>query len=332
MIADAAHTAHGISRIAAGLLAGALLLSVACRNAPSDKPPAPPPVVDLVAQEHVKVLPETRQLLFGAGDRRFLLDGWSIDERDPNSEETFVWATSSEASVSFVVLDVVDEQFLVTLSAYPTAEPQTITVFVNGNEVSRFTAPPVLLEYRFVVPARWLARGRNHLTFRHSALGAPSSAPEARRLAAAYHSILIGPQCLPLRGFGTPAQPRVRRPRGKPALVVTGPLSLDRGLRVPEDAILRYHMALLPPGREAAVAIVRIRDGETAHDVAETRQARRLFDREPSRDVEVDLRAWAGKDIDLELEFRPETCRAAVTHVVIENAGVYVDSRERGSS
>ena len=332
MIPHSAHTAHGISRTTAGLLAGSVLLFMACRNALSDKPPAPPPVVDLVAQEHVKVLPETRQLLFGTGDRRFLLEGWSIDERDPNSDGTFVWATSHEASVSFVVVDVVDEQFLVTLSAYPTAEPQTITVFVNGNEVSRFTAPPVLLEYRFVVPARWLERGRNHLTFRHSTLGAPSAAPEARRLAAAYHSILIGPQCLPLRGFGTPAQPRVRRTRGTPALVVTGPLSLDRGLRVPDDAVLRYHIALLPPGREAAIATVRIREGATAHDLAETRLARSLFDREPSRDVEVDLRAWAGRDVDLELEFRPETCRASVTHVVIENAGVYVDSRERGSS
>ena len=51
-----------------------------------DKPPASPPVFDLTAQEHTKVLPETRQLLFGTGDRRFLLEGWSIDERDPNSE------------------------------------------------------------------------------------------------------------------------------------------------------------------------------------------------------------------------------------------------------
>src|SRR2546423_7314822 len=197
MISHAARAARINSRIAAVTVAGFIGLCLGCRSALSDKPPASPPVFDLTAQEHAKVLPETRQLLFGTGDRRFLLEGWSIDERDPNSEDTFVWATSREASVSFVVLDVVDEQFLVTLSAYPTADPQEVTVFVNGNEVSRFTAPPVLLEYRFVVPARWLVRGRNHLTFRHSALGAPSTAPEARRLAAAYHSILIGPQCLP---------------------------------------------------------------------------------------------------------------------------------------
>jgi hypothetical protein len=332
MILHAAHTAHGISRIAAGALAGLLGLSLGCRSALSDKPPASPPLIDLVAHEHTKVFPETRQLLFGTGDRGFLLEGWSIDEQDPSSEQTFVWATSREASVSFVVLDLVDEQFLVTLSAYPTAEPQEITVFVNGHQVSRFTAPPVLLEYRFVVPARWLERGRNRLTFRHSALGAPSTAPEARRLAAAYHSILIGPQCLPLRGFGTPAQPRVRWPRGTPALVVTGPLSLDRALRVPDDAILRYRIALLPPGREAAVASIRIREGDTVHDLNETHLARSLFDREPSRDVEVDLRAWAGKDVQLELEFRPNTCRAPVTHVVVENAGVYVQPRDKGRS
>jgi hypothetical protein len=305
---------------------------IACRDSPRSVPHALPPVVDLFAKDQVKVLAETRQLVFGAGDRHFLLDGWSTDERDPNLDHTFVWAIAREASLSFVVLDVVDEQFLVTLSAYPTAEPQVITVLVNGHEVSRFTAEPVPLEYRFVVPARWLERGRNRLTFRHATLSAPVPAPNGRRLAAAYSSILIGPQCLPLRAFGLPAQPRVRRPRGDApsTLVVTGPLSLYRRFRLPSEASLRYRMSLLAPAREAAVSVVRVHEGETTRDVAEARLARTLFDRDPAHDVEVDLGAWSGKEVDLEVEFRPETCRTPVASVVIENAGVYGSSTDPG--
>ena len=312
---------------AAGTLASLLTLSAACRDAASHARPGSDRAVGFFAERHVESLAETRRILFGAGERGFLLEGWSVDERDSNLDRPFVWATANEASVSFVVLDVVDEQFLVTLRAYPTPEPQTITVFVNGHEASRFTAAPVFLEYRFVVPAQWLVRGPNRLTFRHSTLGPPLGAPDTRRLAAAYSSILVGPQCLPLRAFGPPAQPRVQsQGKGKAhALDITGPVSLHRRLRVPDDAVLRYRMRLLRP--ETAVSTVRVREGESFLDVAQERLTRSLFDRNPSREVEVDLRPWSGKTLDLELEFRPETCRDPITNVVVEEAGVYVASR-----
>jgi len=320
------------ARTAAGTLAVFAATLIACRHSPRSEPAAVTPVVDLVADGHVKIFPETRQLIFGAGDRHFLAEGWSIDERDPGGERTFVWATARDATVTFVVLDVVDEQFLVTLSAYPTADPQVVTVLVNEHEVTRFTAAPVALEYRFVVPARWLARGRNLLTFRHSALSEPMPPPNGRRVAAAYSSILIGPQCLPLRGFGLPTEPRVRRPRGdaRPALVLTGPISIYKRLELPEQPVLRYRMSLVAPARETAVSIVRIREGDMARDVAETRLARTLFDRDPARDVEVDLRPWSGKDVVLEVEFRPETCRTPVASVIVESAALYSAARGSG--
>jgi hypothetical protein len=225
-----------------------------------------------------------------------------------------------------MVLDVVDEQFLVTLRAYPTPEPQTITVFVNGHEASQFTAVPLFLEYRFVVPAEWLVRGLNRLTFRHSTLGPPLGVPDARRLAAAYSSILIGPQCLPLRGFGPPVQPGVRHLRKGRALVVTGPVLLQGHFRVPADAVLEYRMRLLPLVGQAAVSTVSIGEGESVRDVAEVRLESSLFDLRPSREVEVDLRPWSGQTVDLSLEFRPETCRSPLTNLEVEDAGVYAGS------
>jgi hypothetical protein len=316
----------GASFAIAGMLASLLALSAACRDAASHKRPPAAPVVGLFTERHVESVAETRRILFGAGDRGFLLEGWSVDERDSDLDRTFVWATANEASVSFIVLDVVDEQFLVTLRAYPTPEPQTITVIVNGHEASRFTAVPIFLEYRFVVPAEWLVRGPNRLTFRHSTLGPPVGVPEARRLATAYNSILIGPQCLPLRGFGQPVQPGVRRQRKGRALVVTGPVFLQRHVRVPADAVLDYRMRLLPPAGQAVVSTVSIREGESVRDVAEVKLESSLFNRSPSREIEVDLRPWSGQTVDLGLEFRPETCRSSLTSLVVEDAGVYVGS------
>jgi hypothetical protein len=124
----------------AGVLASLLALSGACRDAASHTRHPSAPVVGFFTERHAESVAETRRILFGAGDRSFLLEGWSVDERESDLDQTFVWATANEASVSFMVLDVIDEQFLVTLRAYPTPEPQTITVFVNGHEASRFTS------------------------------------------------------------------------------------------------------------------------------------------------------------------------------------------------
>src|SRR5512138_384920 len=93
---------------------------------------------DLLVRRGLRAVPETRQIVFGAGNRGPLLEGWSTDEYDHQQGFSFVWATALDATVAFEVVDVTDEQFLVTLSAFPTTPPQTITVLVNGNEVHRF--------------------------------------------------------------------------------------------------------------------------------------------------------------------------------------------------
>ena len=117
---------------------------------------------------------------------------------------------------------------------------------------------------------------------------------------------------------------RERATRSKPAaLVITGPAVISRHLRVPLQGVLRYHISLATPAQAPAVATLRIRDGEASRDVVETRLAPSLFDRSPSRNVEVDLTPWRGKTVDLEIEVEPDTCRSAVTTVTIEHAGVY---------
>lgn len=317
-----------------GAFSLALLLgATACQKA-SLATPTPSPILDLATDRAVRDIAETREILFGRGKRGHLLDGWSVDEHDP-SGLSFVWATALEASVSFQVLAVEDLQFLLKLMAFPGAGPQTVTALVNGHEVSRFTAEPIFLEYRFVVPANVLHRGENRLTFRHGRLESRSDGGEARRFAAAYNSILIGPQCLPLRGFGLPLEPRVRRVRATKsspaALVIIGPAVIRRRFDVPLDGVLRYRLSLLTPAQAPAIATLRIREGDSSRDVVETRLAPSLFDRKPSRDVEVDLTPWRGKSVELELEVEPEPCRTAVATVVLERGGIYAMEEGKAS-
>jgi len=303
----------------------ALVTLAACQRASLATPPHAP-LIDLTAKRQVVAVAETRRILFGTGDRSALLDGWSVDERDPNADLTFVWATASEASLTFQVLQVEDEQFLVKLSAFPGAPAQTITVLVNGTEVSRFDAQPLFLEYRFVAPAAVLHRGANRLTFRHSALTPRADALESRRFAAAYSSIFIGPQCLPLRGWGAPPRPRVRREADSTSqrLVVTGPAAIWRRLRVPAGGVLRYRVALAASSKAPAISTLRIHEGADSRDVVEKRLSRSLFGTR-IREVEVDLSPWSGKLVELELEIRPDACRDPITTVVVDHAGIFAD-------
>ncbi len=309
--------------------AGALALFLLSCRSPSAAVPAQKPMIDLTRSRAVDGFGETRRIEFGVSNRSDLREGWSGNEYDRAIDLPFVWATALEASVVFRVLQVEDQQFLVKMCAFPTAAPQIVTVLVNGREVSRFTAAPVFLEYRFVVGAEALRRGENRLTFRHSLLSPHPNDREVRHFAAAYNSILIGPQCLPLRGWGLPPRPRVHRQdggRSKPAvLVVTGPAVVHRRLRVPPGSILRYRLSLPSGERSGAVSTLRVRDGDSTHEMAETTLSRSLFGHR-SRDVEVDLSPWSGRTIDLELEVGPVPCRSSVATVVIERAGIFGDA------
>ncbi len=314
------------SEAACACVLGLLGLVVGSCRSPSAATPADKPLIDLTLSRAVSGFGETRRIEFGGGDRSYLLEGWSGDEHDHALDVSFVWATALEASLGFQVLQVEEQQFLVKMRAFPTVAPQVVTVLVNGREVSRFTATPVFLEYRFVVPADALHRGENRLTFRHSLLSPHPEGIESRQFAAAYNSILIGPQCLSLRGWGLPPKPRVHREdggRSKAAvLVVTGPAVVKRRLQVPPEGILRYRLSLPHGERSPAVSTLRIRDGESTREMSEIRLSRSLFGHR-SRDVEVDLSPWSGRTVELELEVDPLPCRSSVATVLIERAGIF---------
>ena len=309
-----------------------LLVVCACQES-SLATPARAPLVDLTANRAVVAVAETRRILFDGSDRAALLGGWSIDERDPDLDLPFVWAIAAEASVSFQILQVEEEQFLVKLSSFPGIPRQHVTVLVNGTQVSEFDATPVFLEYRFVVPAKFLRRGENRLTFRHGSLAARADGLESRRFAAAYASIHLGPQCLPLRGFGFPSRPRVRREvhGAVGRLVVVGPAVIERKLRIPQGGALQYRAMLGGDEPEAAIATVRVRDGGTVRDVAQSRLSPSLLGRRAG-ELEIDLSPWSGKTVELEIEIVPEACRAPTTTVVIEHAGIFGVAHDRSAS
>jgi hypothetical protein len=314
----------GCSTLALLGLAG--LLAASCRESSGLAKPSRAPVIDLLAPNRIESVAETRLILFGTGDRSHLLEGWSFDEHNRDLGVHFVWATAPEASLNLDVLEVEDKQVLVKLSSYLTPERQRISVLVNGHEVTHFGAGPIFLEYRFVVPAKWLRRGPNRLTFRHSTLGTPPHGPK-RRLAAAYTAMLLGPQCLPLRGFGRSPPPRIDRRAASEtepaALVVIGPAELRHRLEVPAGATFQARVALPQSAPDAARFIVSVAErGEEAR-VVETRLSPRWTGARAFRDVELDLSPWSGKAVELALEVRPDACRSSVTTVILERAGVF---------
>jgi hypothetical protein len=304
----------------------AALLAASCRDSSGLAMPKGAPVIDLLAAPEPESVAETRLILFGTGDRTHLLDGWSFDERNRNIGVAFVWATAPEANLNLDVLEVEDKQFLVKLTSYLTPEPQRITVLANGHEVTEFSAAPIFLEYRFVVPAKWLQRGANRLTFRHSSLGTPPRGPK-RQLAAAYTEILIGPECLPLRGFGRAPPPRIdRRPPNETepaALIVTGPAEVRHRMEVPPGATFQARVAL-PRGepRAANFSVWVTEEGKTTRLVA-TRLSPPWFGPAMFRDIEADLSPWSGKTAELAVEVRPDACRSPVATVIIERAGIF---------
>ena len=309
------------------LAAIALACFAACGQPASHAKATKPPLIDLLDPDAIETVAETRRISFGLGDRSHLIDGWSKDEMDTTRDVPFVWATSLDADLSFELLDVTDQQFLVNLSAFPTKQPQRVTVLVNGHQVSTFTAQPLYLEYRFVAHANVLKRGQNRLTFRHTELGqAPAHLETSRRFAAAYNSILMGPQCLPMRANGPPVQPTVERQRRPPSgssasLLVVGPAALRRRVDLPADAVLRYRMSLPKKAPAGARSTIRVHDaGTTTEMVAHI--DRPWFGGTSTREVEMDLTPWSGKTVDIEIEVGPDLCRAPVASALIDQADI----------
>lgn len=313
-----------------GLAIAAILACLlgSCRGSGTSAATTPPPAptVQLLGRGMLIPRTETRQIVFWTGKRVHLIDGWSVDEWSQEDQLSFVWATARDATLWFQTLQVADQQVLVKLRAYPTEPPQAITVLVNDREIARLAPQTIFLEYRFVIPAAALHVGKNRLTFRHAALGRPiEAAPDARGLAAAYASLLMGPQCLPLRGFGPPIIPSVDIIGGRLTgpLRVVGPAELRSTLTLPPGAVLRYDLALPPRAQAAALTRVHVLDADGPHDVTSATVSRGLFRRHARQTISADLGAWGGKRVDVVIEILPEPCRTATTTAILEQAGIF---------
>ena len=89
----------------------ALLAAGACQRS-SLATPTRAPIIDLTANRQVVGIAETRRILFGAGDRSQLLDGWSVDERavmpDELADANEVFLCGSAAEI--VPVGAIDER------------------------------------------------------------------------------------------------------------------------------------------------------------------------------------------------------------------------------
>lgn len=314
--------------LALSLLATTWFSSSGCRDSASTVTGDKRLAVDLLRAQPRRIELETRQVNFPAASRKILLSGWSKPERNRQLDVGFVWATAREARLAFHVLDVRDLQFVVKLVPFPSVEPQHITILANDQAVATIDPAPEFREYRFVVAAAFLHRGRNTLTFRHAVLSRRPDGRDSRSFAAAYVSLLLGPNCLPLRPRGEILPPRLHSSdeTASPSqpLWVTGPAEFSYPLVVPAGGELRYQVALPPDGRQPARFVARLRDGDSWHELAVTSLRRPFLRRRAVHEVSADLSTWSGRSVEVRFAVYPEPCAAPSAVVTIEKAGVLV--------
>ena len=305
-----------------------LLSLPACREAPTTA--GAKPAIDLLAltPQHVEL--ETRRLVFPAVSRKTLLSGWSRPEWNRELNLGFAWATAPDADLSFRVLDVRELQFVVKLVPFPSVEPQHVTILVNGAKIDEIDPAPGFLEYRFVVGPASLRRGKNLLTFRHSILSRQTTDRDSRQFAAGYASLLVGPNCLPLRPRGEPPPPQLhdrdRNASPPQPLTVTGPAEFSYQITVPPAARLLYRIVLPDQSPKPARFITRLREGDMWSNLAVTPIRPSFLGYGTARELSVDLSPWSGKSVELRFGVYPEPCVAPLATIVLQQASVLGDS------
>lgn len=164
-------------------------------------PPPEPPVLrtthDLLAElPTADLATEIDGLVFGQGDaRRFLRQGFSIDEFEGRLERPFVWAVGNSSEIVLPIVHPRDGTLLLEARPFrdPEAPAQTLDVYFNDEPVGRFELHPHLASYPIAVPASLQRLGDNRLRFDHGRfrdLNRPSGPPSVRReLATAFFSL-----------------------------------------------------------------------------------------------------------------------------------------------
>lgn len=304
----------------------AVIASAGCRHPAEADGAAGGDELDLIRARPIETVTETRRLDLSNRRSRSLLDGWwRRPQWNTDLDLGFVWAIEREASLRFYVLDVQDFQFLVKMTSPAELAGQRVAAIVNGEPVSEFEPEPMFLEYRFVVPARLLHRGANTLTFRHSSL-----TRGGQTLAAAYASILTGPNCVPLRPRGEPPSTGVKtgtREGGSKEIHIIGPAELSYRLTVPPPGRLRVRLALPPDARASVIFTATVEEGGASTEVGRERIAPSLFGFPVSRDVVMDVGAFGGRDVVLRIGAYPETCKDLIGDLTIDHLALLTAPR-----
>ncbi len=156
-----------------------LTLLLACRRSE--------PAFDFAANfDQASLTSETSRIDFGTSDgRRFLLEGWSIDETWGNSETTAVWGVGSSSRLFFHHFG--SGAVTLTFHCIPIwfdARQQSIRLLVNGTPIDRITLGAGFRTYQLTVPRAALRKGANELRIEYAIT--QQNAPAGRQLAVAW--------------------------------------------------------------------------------------------------------------------------------------------------
>jgi arylsulfatase A-like enzyme len=166
--------------------------------------------------------------------------GWSRTTEAVRVGERFVWAIATEASLSLDLVHTSYKSLYVRCRPYryPGAPPQTMTVIVNGMELSTVELRNGVHTYKIKVPRQSLRSGRNLTTLRFAYARSPQeqdpSSRDRRTLAAAVVWV----------GFVEPGRQRDPADQHRPQRTGTGD---EWQIEVPSNSSISYSVDL-PPG------------------------------------------------------------------------------------
>lgn len=198
-------------------------------------------------------------LLFGTpGAEPQLAEGFHREGAGGGGER-FLWS-KGEAEVALSWPEVRDRAAIVDLAPYRGVKGQRADVRLNGTSVARFALNDLRHRYRLPLPASAQRAGINRLRFVFGAEASPSDVdpanPDKRRLAAAFHSLVVGGaddaalDDLLARDAPSPFSSGARD--GIPFLVQLGPSVVRYALRLPVGAELRFTPELHPAARASS--------------------------------------------------------------------------------
>ena len=143
---------------------------------------------------------------------------------------------------------------MLDLRPYDGVRGQRVEVLLNGAPVESFALNDNRHRYLVRLPAASQKAGENRLRFVFAQTATPGNA-DKRHLAAAFHSLTVGPAddatLTDLLGRGAPAPSAVAVDGGVPEIEQIGPSVLRFALRLPRGAALRFTPSL---HREALAA------------------------------------------------------------------------------